>query len=241
MDAVAQPQEPASAEVAPAESASPAPAAAPAPAADTSAESAAAYATTTTRAPDRRAAYTYAATDFAPRQPREIELCRAAAHTDWLYLGGSVALTAAAIWSDGRLKGEPKPGIRLLGPSAVGLTWGFLVGGFRLALPQCDERWVPSAPPEGNVRESWPMALSFAALAAITAPVVVGIETGAVPTEWAVRERSGRLVLAGAAGFLGALVPYALPPRTWRARKELERIRAGVTTGGAFVSYAVTF
>lgn len=240
MDAVAQPQEPASAEVAPAESGAPAPAASATSAARVEG-GAEAPEGAATREPERRAAYTYGATDFGPRQPREIELCRKAAHTDWLYLGGSVMLTGAAIWSDGRLKGEPKPGIRLIGPSAVGLTWGVLVGGFRLALPQCDERWVPSAPPEGNVRSSWPMALSFAALAAITAPVVVGIETGAVPTEWAVRERSGRLVLAGAAGFVGALIPYALPPRTWRAREELERIRAGVTTGGAFVSYAVAF
>lgn len=54
-------------------------------------------------------------------------------------------------------------------------------------------------------------------------------------------ERTGRVFVAMGTGVLGALLPYALPPRTWAAKKEIERIRLGQTAGGAFVSYTLSF
>ena len=50
-----------------------------------------------------------------------------------------------------------------------------------------------------------------------------------------------RLVLAGTGGAIGALLPYLLPPKTWRAKKELEHIRAGATAHGGFVGYTLSF
>lgn len=52
-----------------------------------------------------------------------------------------------------------------------------------------------------------------------------------------------RLVLASGFGIAGALLPYLLPPKTWRAAKELERLRAAPTEDGrgAFVSWRVRF
>ncbi len=52
-----------------------------------------------------------------------------------------------------------------------------------------------------------------------------------------------RLGLASAFGVGGALLPYLLPPQTWRAAKELEHLRARPTEDGrgAFVSWSVRF
>jgi hypothetical protein len=50
-----------------------------------------------------------------------------------------------------------------------------------------------------------------------------------------------RLILAGTGGALGALLPYLLPPKTWRAAKELEHLRAGADAHGAFVGYTIRF
>jgi hypothetical protein len=36
-------------------------------------------------------------------------------------------------------------------------------------------------------------------------------------------------------------LPYLLPPKTWRAARELEKIRAGATASGAYLSYRVAF
>ena len=55
---------------------------------------------------------------------------------------------------------------------------------------------------------------------------------------------AGWLFVAGAsglAGFGGALLPYLLPPRTWRAAKELEKLRVSATQGGAFVGITLRF
>ena len=59
--------------------------------------------------------------------------------------------------------------------------------------------------------------------------------------EWPVIERSERILFAMGTGFVGALVPYALPPRPWRAYKELQRLRAVATGSGASLSYVVRF
>ena len=50
-----------------------------------------------------------------------------------------------------------------------------------------------------------------------------------------------RLVIASAAGIGGLLLPYLLPPRTWRAAQELRRFRAGADGHAAFVSYTLSF
>jgi hypothetical protein len=190
------------------------------------------------------APYVYAATDERPRGDVEAELCAKASQRDWLYIGGLVLLDVGSILLDANaIQLSAQTGVRLVGPGLVGLSWGATVGGGYLALPKCSPGFVGSAPPEGDVRQSWPLAISLALLAGATAPVLVGLETGTGPVTlpWSVTERSARLFVAGGAGFVGALVPYLLPPKTWRAAKELERIRAGADATGAYLTYTVRF
>ena len=189
-------------------------------------------------------AYVYAATDERPRGPREIELCKKASAPDWVYFGSSVLLTAGAIVGDTFARNATSSEfVRDLGPSAVGLTWGFTLGGGYLAIPKCAPDYVASRPPEGDARTNWEIALAFAALAGLTAPFVMATETGTIPVQWSDAERVGRLALSSGFGIGGALLPYLLPPKTWRAAKELERLRAGTTEDGhgAFVSWRVRF
>jgi len=188
--------------------------------------------------------FAYGATDFAPITAEEKDLCDTASRTDWLYLSGLVALDVASIYLDAvglNNKGNGEPGIRMLGPAAVGLTWGATVSGMVLALPKCSPTWVAYAPPEGDVRNPWPLAFGLALLAGATAPVTVGIETGPPGGNWTVEERAGRIIVAGVAGFAGAFIPYLLPPKTWRAAKKLENIRAGADGREAFVGYSLRF
>jgi hypothetical protein len=188
-------------------------------------------------------AYVYAATDERPRTPHEIELCKKASSTDWLYLISGLVLTTGAIALDTELRALSSEGLRYLGPSAVGLTWGFTIGGGYLSLPKCSPDYVSSRPPEGNVRTEWEIAIAFAALAGLTAPVLEATETGIIPEQWSNTERVMRLVLSSALGIGGALLPYLLPPKTWRAAKELENLRAGATEDGrgAYFSWRVRF
>lgn len=182
-----------------------------------------------------------AAADLAPRAGRERELCEKASGPDWLYSAALLVLDAGAIWFDNAIKLQDKPGVRLLGPSAVGLAWGATIGGGYLALPKCDMRWVSQAAYEGDVRTSWPLAISLALLAGVTAPVLVGVESGPLGGEWQTSERVMRLVLSGSAGFVGALLPYVLPPKTWRAAKELEKLRLSASVTGAAVGFSFAF
>jgi hypothetical protein len=189
-------------------------------------------------------AQVYAATDYRPQNAEEVELCKSAGRVDWVYLGASILADAGTIALDSLVfQTEAQSGVRLVGPPLVGLSWGFTVGGGYLALPKCSPDYVTSAPPEGNVRADWPAAVAFTVLATATAPVLVGIETGQGPVTipWSNGERSMRLVLAGAGGAIGSLLPYLIPPRTWRAKKQLEHIRAGATAQGGFVGYSITF
>lgn len=64
---------------------------------------------------------------------------------------------------------------------------------------------------------------------------------GPVKLQWPVAERSARVFVAAGAGVLGALFPYLLPPRTWSAAKEIERMRIEGMPGGAQLSYWRTF
>lgn len=187
-------------------------------------------------------AYHYsAATELAPRGAEERKLCEKASTPDWLYFLPLLALDVGSVALDGALKYQEQTGVRLLGPSAVGLTWGATIGGGYLALPKCDMRFVSHTPIEGDVRSSWPLAISLAVLAGATAPVIVGVEQGGLPSDWTTAERVMRLVLAGTTGFVGALVPYLLPPKTWRAAKELERLRVGASSNGAALAYTISF
>ena len=188
-------------------------------------------------------AYVYAATDERPRGPRETELCAKASTPDWLYLGSGVLLTALAIKLDNTVEDSNSIFVRQLGPSSVGLTWGFTLGGGYLSIPKCSMDYVQSPPPEGDVRVAWPMAVAFAAIAGITAPILVGVENGSPSPSWDNGERVTRVVLASAFGVGGALLPDLLPPKTWRAARELEHLRAGATGDGrgGFVSWSVRF
>lgn len=196
--------------------------------------------------------------DIYPRNGRERELCAEASRPDWLYLGALALLDVGAIAfsSNGTVKYSEDPGSGISapaataltwgGPVAVGLTWGATIGGGWLALPKCSSSWIGEPPPEGGVREAWPLALAFALLAGATAPVVNGIAIGTLPQSWSTEEREGHLVAAGVAGFVGALVPYLLPPRTWSASRALERVRLGVGLmpggpTGAFLGYQTSF
>lgn len=187
-------------------------------------------------------AYVYAATDIRPRQPREIELCAKASDFDWLYTGTmALGLVGSQYANLGYLKQSEQPGVRLIGPGLVGFFWGAFLSGGYLSLPKCDPLWAYGAPPEGNIRAEWPMAAAITLLSAVTAPAIDYVFLGAVPKHWPVPERSGRIFVAMGFGVLGSLFPYLVPPRTWAAKKEIERIRIGEVAGGPFVSYGFTF
>jgi hypothetical protein len=197
--------------------------------------------------------------DIYPRGDRERDLCATAGRPDWLYLGALTLLDVGSIAfaSNGTVKYAEDPGsgfsrpaafaLTWGAPTAVGLTWGATVGGAWLAMPKCSPSWVGEAPPEGGIRETWPVAFAFALLAGATAPIVNGIAIGStLPDSWSDEERVGHLIAAGVAGFVGALVPYLVPPRTWSAARELERLRLGVGVApggspGGFVGYRLAF
>jgi hypothetical protein len=187
-------------------------------------------------------AYVYAASDNRPRQPREIELCEKANNFDWLYTGTMLAATVGASYIDiGVVKESEEPGIRLIGPGLVGFFWGAFLSGGYLSLPKCEPTWAYGAPPEGNVRVSWPMAAAISLVAVVTAPAIDYIFLGNVPVHWPVIERTERVFLAMGTGLVGSLFPYVVKPRPWAARLEIDKIRVGATNGGAFMSYGFTF
>jgi hypothetical protein len=198
--------------------------------------------------------------DIYPRDARERDLCERANHPDWFYLGGLALLDAGTVWAGTTiaLKYSPNLLLRTSGPLLIGFAWGATLGGGWLALPKCSMEWVGEAPREGRERPAWPLALSVALLAGFTAPIVSYIAIGTCTTDpdnaqstpcqqgfitaTSDFEREMRLVVAGLAGFGGALLPYLIPPTTVSAARELDRIRFGVDGhGGAFVGYAATF
>ena len=186
--------------------------------------------------------------DIYPRSDRERQLCAIASRPDWLYLGDLLALDVLAYWfgSSHTAKYSESVPFRYVSPVATGLAWGATVGGAWLALPKCSMSWVGEAPPEGGVRETWPLSLAFALLAGATAPVINGIVIGfTLPPDWTTEEREAHVITAGVAGFVGALVPYLIPPRTWAAARELEHLRLDIapTPQGpsAFIGYGARF
>lgn len=192
-----------------------------------------------------RSSYLYAPGDIYPRGPEEQRLCSAASNPDWLYLLGLLAGDGGAITlaSLDALKNSSSLPVRFIAPIGIGISWGATVGGAWLALPKCSPEWVGESPREGAVRASWPVAISLALLAGATAPVVNAIVSGYdTSTPWSTFEREMHIVAAGLAGFGGALLPYVLPPRTWAAAQELDRIRFGTDGRGTyFVGFVAKF
>ncbi|MCL2777506.1 MAG: hypothetical protein FWD73_05840 [Polyangiaceae bacterium] len=187
-------------------------------------------------------AYVYAATDIRPRQSREIELCAQAAEFDWRYTGAiALGLGVSEYLNLAILKQSGQPGVRLLGPGMIGFFWGGFLGGGYLSLPKCSPTWAYGPPPEGPVRAAWPMAAAITLVATATAPAMDFIFLGTVKPEWTDTERSMRVFIAMGTGAVGSLLPYLLPPRTYRAAKEIERIRFGQVSGGPYLSYTITF
>ena len=192
--------------------------------------------------PSTEPGYVYAASDYRPRQTREIELCTKASSFDWQYTGAMfLGFVGSEYVSIGQLKFSETGGVRLIGPGLIGLFWGgFLSGGY-LSLPKCDPQWAWGPPPEGNVRTTWGMTAAITLIASVTAPALDYIFLGPVPINWPVPERSARVFIAMGTAAIGSIFPYFVPPRTWSARKEIERIRIGEVAGGPFVSYGLTF
>lgn len=188
------------------------------------------------------APYVYAATDIRPRTTREIELCEKASSFDWQYTGAWALGVAGSIYLNiDQLKHNSEPGVRLLGPALVGLTFGGFLGGGYLSLPKCDPLWAAGPPPEGNVRADWPMAIAIAAIAGVMSPIMDYNFLGPVKLDWPVYERSLRVVIAASSGVVGALIPYLLPPRTWSARKEIDKLRVQGSPQGAALTYSFSF
>jgi len=188
------------------------------------------------------APYVYAATDIRPRQTREIELCEKASHFDWQYTGAFAAGVVGSIFLNvGYLKHTREPALRLLGPTLVGFTWGGFLGGGYLSLPKCDPLWAGGPPPEGNVRAIWPLATAITVVAGVTGPIMDYAFLGPVKIGWPVEERTARVFIGGGAAVIGALLPYVLPPRTWSARKEIDRMRVEGMPGGASLTYTLAF
>jgi len=199
-------------------------------------------------------AYTYAPSDIYPVGERERELCGKADHPDWLYLGGLLVLDVAGVFANAQLTatdGNARPyvsssAVRQLGPAAIGLSWGATIGGGYLALPKCEPHWVSYAPREGEVRSPWPLALTLAMVGGMFGASMTGVfttlQTSSVDQRtWSTEERAARLWIGGATGFIGALLPYVIPPRTWSAARELARIRATADAHGVGVAYSIAF
>lgn len=192
--------------------------------------------------PPDPAPYVYGATDLRPRSTREIELCKQASEFDWQYTGAfAVGLITSVYLDINQLKQSGTAALRLLGPGLVGFSWGGLLSGGYLSLPKCDPLWAWGPPPEGNIRTVWPMAAAVAIISGVTSPILDYTFLGPVKLQWAVEERSARVFVAAGAGVLGSLFPYILPPRTWSAAREIERMRVEGMPGGAQISYTTRF
>jgi phosphate/sulfate permease len=190
--------------------------------------------------------YVYAPSDIYPVGERERELCAKADHPDWIYLGGLLALDIGSMFANSKLTGSSSESVRMIGPASIGFSFGATIGGGYLALPKCEPHWVTYAPREGYVRSTWPIAVTLAMVGGVLGTSMAAISTtnAALPLEvqsWSTEERAARLWIAGGFGVIGALVPYILPPQTWRAANELARIRATADAHGAYVRYSLSF
>lgn len=187
---------------------------------------------------------TASAAPYRAATDEEANLCRTASHVDWVYLGGMALADAGSVVLDTQVfQSSGQTGVRLVGPALVGLSWGWSIGGAYLTLPQCSSDFVRTVPLEGTARSEWPLALSFTLLAAAMGPIIVGVDTGegTQTLTWSPAERVMRLVIASGTGVVGSVLPYVLPPRTWRAARKLEHLTVTTPARGAVLSYAVVF
>ncbi len=168
-------------------------------------------------------------------------MCEKAAKTDWLYLSVAGLTTVGAVWLNGETKFAPSVPIRFAGPATIGLSVGWLVGSLPLALPQCSETGMRFGGREGDVRSYFFLGASLALGSAALASITMAIATGQQPQEWSTLERSARVATASAFAFGGALLPYLLPPKTWRAAEELRKLRFEAGAESAFVGYSTSF
>jgi hypothetical protein len=184
-----------------------------------------------------------AATEMYGRSAREQKLVDQCQNPAWGYeavwagfVGISLAVSAGA-------KYAPDIGVRMIGPGLIGLSWGGLVGGAYLSLPKCHSYYANGAPPEGSVGTTIPIAIALSVFAGATAPILVGLDTGPLPAAWSTEERAARVVMPIGFGILGAFVPYIpfLAPRTWRAARELEKLRIEPAQNGAMVGWSTNF
>ncbi len=186
--------------------------------------------------------YVYAAGEYRAQPGRDEEFCRAASHTDWLYITGTLVLDGAWIAADANyFRFRDEPGVRLIGPSVMGLFWGATLGGALLSRPQCDPGVIHWAPPEGNIHTELPLVFAVALASLATAPLLARLEQGAIRPEWPVWERAWSTVLPMATGFGGTFLPFLLPPRTYRAAQELQNLRIGVDPRGATLGWGFAF
>ncbi len=191
--------------------------------------------------PPLPAAYAYAPGNIYPVNDRERELCATASTPDWAYMGELVLLDVASVAFTSPMKYAPPEGMRLFATTYAGLTLGATLSGVYLALPKCDPHWVSYSPREGDVHLDWPLAASIGLISGVIAAGMYGVEVGPLPLQWSTNERVAHLLLAGLAGVGGSLLPYLVPPKTWRAAKELANLRAGISSNGGFIGYSVSF
>jgi hypothetical protein len=169
-----------------------------------------------------------------------------------------VALDVGALWFGTYYSVKYSDSVALraiVSPGVIGVTWGATVTGTFLALPKCEPHWIGEAPREGDVRTSWPLAISLALVAGATAPILYATAIGnnlqftnvppsagdPNPPVWSTPEREAHIVVAGVAGFAGALLPYVIPPSTVRAARELDKLRFGYDGRAGFISYGGDF
>lgn len=191
--------------------------------------------------PEIRPTYPIAASDVYAQSPREASLCSQAAGWDWVYLTGLFVLDAGSITANVLLKEHSSPWVRMMGPASIGLAWGASVSGAYLSAPKCRPEYVPTLPPEGDIRTSWHLAAALALTGAALAPIVTGMTTGPLSDSWSTEERTSRILVSIGFGLGGGLLPYLLPPKPWRAMKELTRLRIESNPGGAMLTYRTTF
>ncbi len=204
--------------------------------------------------PPPPAAYAYAILgNIYPVGDRERQLCDTASTPDYIYIGSLVVLDVASVWFSTSIpvKYSQNQPLRYFGTGIAALTLGATFTGTYLALPKCDPHWVTYAPREGDVHVSWPLAVSIGLISGVIAAGAYGVElgqqvyyqfpNGGPLLTWSTEERAGHVLLAGLAGFGGSFLPYLLPPKTWRAARELANIRAGVSSNGGFLGYSFSF